>query len=117
MKFISTAVHGMLDYFVAVLLIVLPWLVDFNGPQLYVPVALGIATLVYSLLTDYERGVWPLISMRGHLALDILNGLILAASPWLFHFSDITWLPYLLGGVMEIIVVLFTQTSRRSEHG
>jgi hypothetical protein len=104
---IPTKTHGGLDYLVAILLIAMPWILGVHGenPQTYVPVILGILTIGYSLITRYECGAIPIISMRTHLILDTINGLILASSPWVFGFADQIISPYLAGGLLELIVV------------
>ena len=72
------------------------------------PVALGASALVYSLMTDYELGATRTISMRTHLTLDLLSGLVLAASPWIFGFADRVYLPHLVLGIFEIGAALMT---------
>jgi hypothetical protein len=104
---IPTKIHGVLDYTVAILLIAMPWILGVNGynAQTYVPVVLGIATIAYSFITSYECGAVPVISMQTHLILDTINGLILATSPWVFGFADEIMIPYVGGGVLELLVV------------
>jgi hypothetical protein len=110
MKIINTKTHGVLDYLVGILLIAAPWLLGFyrGGAETWVPVTLGITTLLYSLLTNYELGMLRVIPMPGHLALDALSGLFLAASPWLLGFSDYVYLPHLVVGLLELGVVLLS---------
>lgn len=112
MRFIPTRVHGVLDYLVGVLLMAAPWLLGFadNTAQTYVPVALGIAALGYSLCTDYELGAFRGIPMKTHLVLDFISGVLLAASPWLFGFDDRVYLPHLLLGIFEMMAALCTHT-------
>ena len=112
MRFISTKVHGYLDYSVGLLLIAAPWLFGFarGGAETWVPVILGASAIVYSLLTDYELGASRQLSMRTHLGLDIFSGILLAASPWLFGFADYVYLPHLILGIAEIGVAAMTQT-------
>lgn len=114
MKFISRRAHAILDYSVGVFLIAAPWLLGFaeGGSETYVPVALGMAAILYSLITDYELGLLPWISFRVHLVLDVLHGVLLATSPWLFGFADKIYIPHLILGIMEIAVVVFTRTKR-----
>jgi hypothetical protein len=104
MKRISTKTHGYLDYIMGVLLIAAPWIFGFarNGAETWVPVVLGFAVIVYSLLTDYELGVSHMISMRTHLMLDIASGVLLAVSPWLFGFAGYIWAPHLILGMLEV---------------
>ena len=118
MKLIGTRTHGFLDYIVGLLLIAAPWIFDFNkgGAETWVPVILGVVTILYSLLTDYEMGVSNKISMRTHLTLDMVSGIFLAVSPWLFGFADYIWEPHGIVGVLEIVVALMTRTSPSTEH-
>lgn len=110
MRFIPTKTHGILDYVVASLLIASPWLFAFahGGPETWVPVILGALTIGYSLLTDYDLGVLRSLSMSAHLALDSWSAIFLAASPWIFRFSEFVYWPHLLFGIVEMAVALFT---------
>ncbi len=121
MRFIGTKTHGYLDYIMGLLLIVAPWLFGFNngGAETYVPVVLGVGAMVYSLMTDYELGASRTLSMRTHLNLDLMSGILLAVSPWLFGFSDIVWMPHLILGIAEIGAALCTKlhpANERAEH-
>jgi len=111
MRLIPTKIHGVLDYLVGALLIAAPWLFNFadGGARQWLPVALGAAAIVYSLFTDYELGVIRRLSMPTHLLLDLLSGILLAASPWLFRFADEVYLPHLVLGVLEIGASLTTK--------
>ena len=119
MRFLPTRVHGYLDYIVGALLIAAPWLFDFaaGGAETWVPVILGAAAILYSLLTDYELGLSKTISMRTHLMLDLLSGIVLAASPWLFGFADYIWEPHLIFGLFEIGAALVTRRDPSYRHG
>lgn len=110
MRFIGTKTHGYLDYIMGALLIAAPWIFDFNrgGAETWVPVVLGAGVILYSLLTDYELGVSPQISMRTHLMLDLVGGALLAVSPWLFGFADYVWGPHLILGILEMGAALMT---------
>ncbi len=111
MRFISTKTHGALDYLTAIVLILAPWIFNFadGSAAQWVPVVLGVVLLLQSLMTDYELGFFKTISMPMHLNLDILSGIILAASPWIFGFADQVYLPHLIVGLMEIGAGMFTE--------
>lgn len=111
MRILSTKAHGILDYLVGVILIGAPWILGFaqNGAETWVPVILGAGAIMYSLLTNYEMGVTKTLSMRTHLALDIASGILLAASPWIFNFNDLVYLPHLILGLGEIVVASITK--------
>jgi hypothetical protein len=80
-------------------------------------VALGVGTIAYSLLTDYELGLIKVIPMPVHLALDAANGALLSASPWLFGFADDVSAPHLGLGLFEVGAALCTQTTPARESG
>ena len=115
MRMIPTKVHGYLDYSVGALLIAAPWLFDFarGGAETWVPVILGIGAIAYSLMTDYELGVTKGLSMGTHLTLDLMSGVLLAASPWIFGFADYVYVPHLVLGILEIGASLMTQRTPR----
>lgn len=115
MRFIPTRVHGVIDYMMGVLLIIAPWLFRFaeGGAETWLPVVLGSAVIVYSLMTNYELGVAGVLSMPAHLWMDGIGGALLAISPWLFGFADVVWAPHLVLGLVEIGAALMTHTVPR----
>jgi hypothetical protein len=117
MRFIPTKAHSVMDYLMGPLLIASPWLFNFarNGVETWLPVALGAGAVLYSLVTDYEYSVSRTLSMRTHLTLDLLSGVLLATSPWIFGFSDYVYMPHLVLGALEIGASLTTETKPSSE--
>src|SRR3954454_17868567 len=105
---ITSRMHGMLDYPMAVLLIASPWIFGFSdvgGAATAVPIVIGVLVLAQSLITDYEYSVMDALQLRGHLMMDVLAGVVPAASPWIFGFADEAtnaWLPPLLLGLALI---------------
>jgi hypothetical protein len=113
MKVIPTKIHGILDYAVSAILIASPWIFKFSDihPAMEVPIALGILTILYSMFTDYEYGLFKKIPMRVHLLLDVLSALLLAASPWIFGFANYVYLPHLLFGILEMVVIAMSDST------
>jgi hypothetical protein len=114
-RFLPTKVHGLLDYVVAIALILAPNIFQFSGnaAAAWIPRLLGVVLIVYSVLTNYEWGVFKVVAMPYHLVIDFLASLFLAASPFLFGFyreSLNVWLPHLIVGIAVILVVAVTQT-------
>ena len=109
---ITTRAHGVLDYIIGIALIAAPWIFGFanSGPETWVPVILGAGTILYSLITNYELGLTGLISMRAHLRIDMVLGILLAVSPWIFGFADIVWAPHLIVGLLILAVSMMTQS-------
>jgi uncharacterized membrane protein HdeD (DUF308 family) len=120
MRFIPTRFHGFLDYIVGVVLIAAPWIFQFSEhtAATVVPIVLGVGLIVYSLLTDYELGVVRVLPMWVHNTLDIVAGVVLAASPWIFGFADESanvWVPHLLAGIAAVVLGLVTVQHARDE--
>lgn len=111
MRFINTRIHGMIDYMMGILLIISPWLFGFanGGAAQWVPIILGLGALLYSIMTDYELGLLKVISVKAHLMIDLVAGIFLAASPWIFGFADEVYLPHLILGIAEIGASLMTE--------
>jgi hypothetical protein len=104
---IPSKTHAVIDYMVAVLLLAAPYIFEFanGGPAQIVPMVLGAGIILYSLLTRYELSIAKLIPYRAHLVLDVLGGLVLLASPWIFGFTDEIWWPHVVVGIAELGVV------------
>lgn len=114
MRFIPTRVHAPLDYIVGAALIAAPWIFQFSEHRAatVVPIVLGIGLIAYSLFTNYELGLWKVAPMAVHNVFDIVAGIVLAASPWIFGFSDNSanvWLPHLVVGLAAIFLGLTTK--------
>lgn len=112
MKIISTKAHGYIDYIMGIMLLVSPSLfnLDMENIQSIILYVAGATIIFYSLLTSYEVGIIKVIPMKIHLILDILSGFLLAASPWIYGFSEIVYAPYLVLGLLEICAALMTSS-------
>jgi hypothetical protein len=111
MRFIPTKVHGMLDYAMGLVLILAPFIFNFNrgGAETWIPALLGAGVILYSLFTNYELGLMRKIPMSVHLMLDLGGGILLAVSPFLFGFSEYVWAPHVILGIAEIGAALMTK--------
>jgi|GraSoiStandDraft_46_1057282.scaffolds.fasta_scaffold400247_1 hypothetical protein len=111
MRMVGTRVHGLLDYLMGIGLIGAPLLLNLatDGVETWVPALLGLAIIVYSLFTNYELGVWKVLSIRTHLLLDLVVGIILSLSPWIFGFSHLVWTPHLLLGIIIICLSIVSK--------
>jgi hypothetical protein len=111
---IPPRIHGLIDYLVAVLLLAAPYLFGFadGGPAQMVPTVIAVAIIAVSLLTRYELSLAKVIPYPVHLGLDLVVGLALAVSPWLFGFAEQVWWPHVLVGVVSFIVVALSWPAR-----
>ena len=114
---ISTRVHAIIDYCTGALLILAPYLFGFADGSVaqWLPMVLGALTILMSLITRYELSIAKIIPLPIHLGVDVVSGLLLAVSPWLFGFADLIWWPHLIVGLMEIVVPLVTQRRPTAE--
>jgi SPW repeat len=122
MRFIPTKLHAPLDYIVGVALIAAPWIFQFSEhtAATVVPIVLGVGLIAYSLLTDYELGVWKVAPMAVHNLIDIAAGALLAASPWIFGFADESanvWVPHVVVGLAAIFLGLTTKQEGGYRYG
>ncbi len=113
MRFVTSNIHGIFDYLFAALLIAMPWLLgvaQIGGPETLVPITVGVGVILYSLITDYEWGIFPWIPLRVHLIFDILAGGTLIVSVIFFGFYQyVLWFPYVAIGLLGIAAALLTQ--------
>jgi len=118
MKIINRKLHAVLDYITGVLLIAAPWLFNFEdvNSAKWVAICVGAMILVMSFITDYEGGGKKILSMSTHLTIDVITGLFLAASPWIFGFNDTIYLPHLIVGLFEVVAGLCTEKESQHAH-
>lgn len=70
MRFIPTLVHGIADYGVGIGMITLAMVGDVEGIAFHAFILLGAFAILYALMTDYELGWKPYLTMPAHLAID-----------------------------------------------
>lgn len=87
---IPLAVHELLEPFIAALLIAAPFLFGFSdqGAATAVFIALGVLVLLIGQSTDWRISVIKIIPLPVHFVLDLVIGVLLIISPFLFGFSD-----------------------------
>jgi hypothetical protein len=115
-KPISTRAHGVLDYTLSPMLAFAPNAFGFpaSGAASAVPRAYGAASMVYSSLTRYELGIYPVLPMKKHLFIDAISSVFMAASPWLLGFAKRkkprTWLPHVAFAATEMAIVMMSDS-------
>jgi hypothetical protein len=113
MRFIPTRIHAVVDYVTGILLIAAPFIFRFadGGAAQWVPMLLGTAIIIMSLMTDYELSMSRMIPMPAHLMVDAAGGLLLLGSPWIFGFADRVFWPHVIIGLFEIGTATMTRTT------
>jgi hypothetical protein len=120
MRVIPTTAHGAIDYLNAFTLLVAPklWRLDEVPPSAATFYVFGGSLTATSLITDYELSVSNVIPMRAHLALDIVSGAALAASPFVLGFRQSGtryWLGHVAIGGSEIVTAALSKRERISK--
>jgi len=111
MKVIYTKVHGYLDYALGFVLLLIPSILQLDSDSLesLIFYILSILILFYSILTDYELGVYKILPMKVHLIVDLVAGIFLLVSPWIFGFYHTIYLPYVILGLIQIGCAILTK--------
>jgi hypothetical protein len=120
MKFITSRAHGIIDYIGGLFLIFLPFvLLPENTPTIAwtIPAFLGALIVGMAIFTNFELGVFHKIGLAYHLMMDNGLGVILAVSPWIFGFYEITYGFHLVAGILIFTSAMFTTTlTTTSQH-
>ena len=113
---ISTKTHGYLDFLMGVLFIALPFIIEMPGESSgTILIILGVATILYSLVTDYELGIAKVLSMKAHLGIDLAAGIFLVAAPWIFGFAEDGFWLFVILGIVEVVASLMTAKKPHEE--
>lgn len=108
MNFITKRIHAFLDYPVAIILIVLPFILSLgqsNPIALYLSVSMGIVALLLAILTNHHSGVFKVISYENHLIIDFVIALVFIVSPFIFSFEGLDVYYYWTSGITFLTVV------------
>ncbi len=110
-KIIPTHWHTFFDYITALVLLVSPWLMDFEEHRmasLISWIAAGMIA-VQALTTNYEGGLIRIIPIRVHLLVDVVLGAFLIISPFLLDFPVSVHILNTFLGFIILGLGLFTQ--------
>ena len=113
-RFLTPTLHGALDYAAAAALIVLPFLLGFDGLALWLSVIGGVGLIGYSLLTDYTFSAVSLIAFKAHLVLDLAAAAVFIAAPFVFGWTGLVLGYYLVMAAGVIAVVALTNPDSQS---
>lgn len=118
-KPITRTVHGIADYSYAALITAAPKLVGFENEKTakLLCYGLGGGALLYSLFTRYELGVFRIMSLKTHLAIDVAANVFALAAPWILGFSHNKRAcnTCLVAGAQGLLLTAFTETDEMPE--
>jgi len=113
---IPPVVHGVLDYPLAAVLIVLPLVLDFDdNAAKWIAFGLGIGAAVLAVGTDWTTGIVHVIPPLLHAYVDIAATVALIVLPFIVGFSDHTTalVFYLVVGAGGLAATLATRFEQR----
>ena len=116
MRFIPTIAHGLADYIVGLIVLGLPIYFGWTGASQVTFLALGLLVICYSLLTDYELGLFRVLRIRFHLLLDALFGIVMLVAPALLRLPNKAHVPLYVIGVLSLFLSLTTKIRAQGTH-
>lgn len=115
MKLISPTLHGIIDYVMAGVFLVLPSEFAFTGAYAYVCYALAAGYLLVALCTNMPFGLFKWIPFRVHGGVELVSALVFMASPWIFQFSQNAAVRNLFMGLGAAFLVVYALTDWRAQ--
>jgi hypothetical protein len=118
MRPISVPVHALIDYPLAVAMLLAPSGFGFGRSGVAEDLAIrgiGAAFLLLCLATRYDLGLLPLLSMRSHRNVETLTGLVLILVAFAGRFSARAARVYVAFGIGLVCLALLTHIGRREE--
>ena len=115
---IPPLVHGILDYPLAAVLIVLPLVLDFDyGPARWIAVGLGVVAAVLAVGTAWTTGIVRVIPPLVHVYVDIAALVALIVLPFIVGFESHTTalVFYLVVGASGLVATLATRFPPRMQ--
>lgn len=114
MQFITPRVHTVIGFIVGIALLLAPNIFAFSdvgGAAVMIPRIIGVIVILSELTVRGSFSGLGFIPMRMHIVTDVILGLFLAVSPWLFNFANEdanAWVPHLVVGLAMIGYALAT---------
>jgi hypothetical protein len=104
-RFIPKAIHGVADYLVGLVLILVALLAPLTGAMSLIYGLLGLFAIVYALLTDYPLGWKPILTMPTHLVLDAAFCIVMFALAAFAPLPEpLVWLSAVIGAMAAFCV-------------
>ena len=106
MKKLSPRVHGILDYFTVLFLLLSPSLFDMQTPGSVFTYVLAIVHLILTLLTDFPAAVFKVVPLKIHGLIEIIVSIaLIAVAVWFRSSGDnVSFYFYLIFAIILFIV-------------
>jgi hypothetical protein len=108
MKIISPKTHGVLDYLTILILAISPSLFDLKGPGKTLSYVLAVVHLVMTVATNFEMGLFKIIPLKIHGAIELAVSIGLLVVAILFRRTDdnTSFFFYLIFSIVLFVVWL-----------
>ena len=110
MRILSARIHGYIDFGIVGLLLVGPALLPLSSSVATLCYALATAHLLLSLFTCYPLGAARRVPLPVHGALELAEGAVLLAAPWIFDFPAASLAPSYLAVIGGILCAVWLAT-------
>lgn len=80
-----------------------------GGVMVWLPLGLGLALPALTLVADDRAGPGHPLSGAARHDIALVAATLLALSPWLLAFADVTWRPHLIAGQVGIGIAILTR--------
>jgi hypothetical protein len=108
MKFKIRIINGILNYALALALVASPWIITIEEAVAgkLILVITGLILLTISLVSNFELGIIKSIRYKENLIANIIIGVFILLSPFLFGFFDISYKAHIFFGCVQIAMPL-----------
>jgi hypothetical protein len=111
-RFITKSLHAyLIDYPVAILLIVAPFVLNLGQSQplaMWLSVIAGVAALLLATLTDHPTGLVRVIPYSLHLWIDRIVGAVFIVAPFALKFAGLdAWYYWVLAAAVLLTTSVF----------
>ena len=84
---IGPLVHGILDFATVIILLVGPSVVGFGGKQALFCYVLAVVHLLLTVVTRFPFGLFKVVGLPIHGAIELIVGVLLVILPWIADFA------------------------------
>jgi phosphatidylserine synthase len=113
-------VHGVIEYAVAALFIVAPFVFDFEETSATAAsIVVGLVLLAFTAVSELPTGLVKSVSVGVHVTADIVLAVLLVALPFVLGFRDETapTALFITVGVLHLLVTIATRFRSRDAAG
>jgi phosphatidylserine synthase len=115
---VPALVHGVIEYAVAALFIIAPFVFDFQETSATAAsIVVGLVLLAFTAVSELPTGLVRSVSVGVHVTADIVLAVLLVALPFVLGFRDETapTALFITAGVLHLLVTIATRFRDRDE--